>query len=950
MNPYDSNLDPAVEHYISTQISEQFPEVYQDLAPVFIAFVQAYYQWLEQPGNALYYSRRWLELQDIDTTSDDFLIFFKRKFLQNIQLETTSDVRLMIKHTLDIYRSKGSPQCIDLLFRLVFGVGAQVYFPRNDLFQLSSGNWFVPKYLEVSTQPNLANKVFVGKQITGLTSQATAFVERFVRKRIGTTFLEVFYISAINGTFQTGEAVNLSTSPLPYADCPNIIGSLTTVDIVDGAQGFDVGDIVDLKDEQGQGGIARVSAIDNLTGLVSYTLIDGGWGFTSEYTQVFVSQHVLTLANIQANAGWNSNQYFTWFDTLVQPYATLNYINANGTFSNGSEIFTYYSNNAVNGTGLVLAATPANSTAGQLVVSVLSGNLQNLGFFTSGNLIGANLSIANGYTDETSTGSVISESSTWNLNVNNATGSFVAGETVTSGNSSATIQFGTILTSTGTITLANTYTFFKQGETITGSSSGTTAVINSVSLTIGVVQVNGNFTTLSNNYVYAGGSGTNGTITVISEGAGASVNVSTVLLNQEVDEITTDLITTVGNVVLDAATYGMSNGAANGATIIANSVVNQFINVGSISMLVSINPGENYSYAPFVRAYDPTVYSYTQRGWNITYANASSNFIPGDILTQPSSGAIGNVTFANNTNLLVERQCLIPTFAYSNSNSNTWITGSLSGSVANVVGTGIDWLSPDTDIGSLICGLNAVINTTTVSGTGSVASLQVIDAGFAYQSGESLTFTKDGINFGVAKAELGKHGSGTGFYKDRGGFLSDEKRLFDGNYWQYYSYEVRSSLSIDRYEDILKKVLHVAGMKYFGALYHSSVVTSFSDGQIQEILIIPFPVLPVPTDIIVDGQDGANISFTLQTLNAGELVGVIIVETDSGAPYYGSITISGANAASFSLSPTANVLTAPYPCNLYVAQSILLAGNNAVTFAADANTETDDSNYWLFFR
>ncbi len=104
-----NTLDPAVELTISNLVENKFPEIYR---------------WLESPENALWYARRWLQLNDIDETIDSFLIYFKEKYLKNIQLETTSDVRLMIKHALDIYRSKGSPQSIDLLFRLVFGVGA----------------------------------------------------------------------------------------------------------------------------------------------------------------------------------------------------------------------------------------------------------------------------------------------------------------------------------------------------------------------------------------------------------------------------------------------------------------------------------------------------------------------------------------------------------------------------------------------------------------------------------------------------------------------------------------------------------------------------------------------------------------------------------------------------------------------------------------------------------
>jgi len=45
--------------------------------------------------------------------------------------------------------------------------------------------------------------------------------------------------------------------------------------------------------------------------------------------------------------------------------------------------------------------------------------------------------------------------------------------------------------------------------------------------------------------------------------------------------------------------------------------------------------------------------------------------------------------------------------------------------------------------------------------------------------------------------------------------LSDQKKLFDGEYYQDYSYEIISSVVLNKYEEMLKKVLHLSGTKYF---------------------------------------------------------------------------------------------------------------------------------------
>ena len=62
----------SIEKLISPLIESQFPSFYKEEGPQFIAFVKAYYQWMEQTGNPLNISRNLLTYKDIDTTLDDW--------------------------------------------------------------------------------------------------------------------------------------------------------------------------------------------------------------------------------------------------------------------------------------------------------------------------------------------------------------------------------------------------------------------------------------------------------------------------------------------------------------------------------------------------------------------------------------------------------------------------------------------------------------------------------------------------------------------------------------------------------------------------------------------------------------------------------------------------------------------------------------------------------------
>ena len=137
-----------VEKLISPLIENQFPSFYREEGTQFIAFVKAYYEWLETSGNVLDRARNLPNYRDIDTTLDEFIVHFKEKYLKNIQFDTATNKKLLVKNSLDLYRSKGTERSIDLFFKLVYGTSAEVIYPSDNILRLSDGVFEKPEYLE----------------------------------------------------------------------------------------------------------------------------------------------------------------------------------------------------------------------------------------------------------------------------------------------------------------------------------------------------------------------------------------------------------------------------------------------------------------------------------------------------------------------------------------------------------------------------------------------------------------------------------------------------------------------------------------------------------------------------------------------------------------------------------------------------------------------------------
>jgi hypothetical protein len=642
-------------NHIYAQVQQQFPAFYQDEGPNFIAFVEAYYEWLESPNNPLYMSRSLLDYGDIDLTPDQFIVYFKEKYLPNIQFNTASNQRLFIKNASDFYRAKGSTQAVELFFQLVYGQDAEVYYPGTDLFKLSDGQWVRPTYLEITNSP--LNVSYVGKQVTGVTSGATAFVDRLVRRRVNSKFIDIFYISALVGNMETGELLSIGGS---LDNAPAVIGSLTTVQVLAGGQNFVIGDSVDIISNNGAQGTAVVSGIANSTGEVDFTLVNGGFGYTMN-AEILISQPTLTVGNIVSIPSI-SNTQFELFETLVQPLGLISYSNLNGpAFANGGSVFEYNANGVVTGFGTIIEATPSNSTAGQLFViidSFAAGNVSNLNsqitLYSSSNTTSATV-IA--YQDQTATGNLFAESSTANLNIQFLANGYSVGETVQQGNASGVVTNVLTVGANAQLSVANIVgQFYENGANIVGLATGTTGVLQDIIKTIGVYNSSNSFSIADGNYVYGASSLTTANLLAISTGQFAGFKVGS-LSNPETATLALDFLNGVNtgnvpfmeillsgtnsNVVNDG--YGFTKDpSGNINTVIYSCLGFEQATVGTIATLSAVNPGENYNLSPFVLVVEPSVAALQLRDFTANIGTTMhGQFVNGELVTQ--SAVISNI-------------------------------------------------------------------------------------------------------------------------------------------------------------------------------------------------------------------------------------------------------------------------------------------------------------------
>ena len=269
-----------IERLISPLIEQQFPSLYREEGETFVAFVKAYFEWMEQTDGVLYDSRNLPTYRDIDTTIDEFIDQFRKKYMYGIPKDAVVDKRILQKHIKEVYAAKGTARGLQLLFRLLYNEDVEVYLPGDDVLKTSDGRWYVPKYLEMEYNDTLS--LYVGKTITGRVSGATAYVTDYQSFYIGSRRHDILYLQDLVGSFSaTEEIVNqeiIDDLEIDITESPRIIGSMSSISITTSEPGFTLGEVVTINDT-GSYGKAVVTSVRKLNGTIDFNIVDGGDGY-----------------------------------------------------------------------------------------------------------------------------------------------------------------------------------------------------------------------------------------------------------------------------------------------------------------------------------------------------------------------------------------------------------------------------------------------------------------------------------------------------------------------------------------------------------------------------------------------------------------------------------------------------------------------------------------------
>ena len=288
---------------LSSVVSRQIPEFIREDYPTFVAFVEAYYKYLQDQGVDL------TAVRDIDQTLEQFIVEFKRELAHNLPA-IQGDERFILTKIKDQYLAKGSESSYKLLFRLLFGKKVELSYPGTQMLRASDGRWnqeisvfakvdfgqpqdIVGKLVDIQTATRLI-RVLVDRK-----EELVGEVDRIVA--LGGNIYEFFLDKKFFGILKP-------TDKIKYKDTfqATILPATQTPKITQAGKNFRVGQVFEVKSGTGTGALLKVTATDDNNGIKYAEFIKFGIGYNADFAVSLLASNTVNAAQLLLSSASSS--------------------------------------------------------------------------------------------------------------------------------------------------------------------------------------------------------------------------------------------------------------------------------------------------------------------------------------------------------------------------------------------------------------------------------------------------------------------------------------------------------------------------------------------------------------------------------------------------------------------------------------------------------------------
>lgn len=276
-----------IKERLSTLVSSQLPEFVQGDYPTFVAFLEAYYQFLEQDQGAHELLQNARSYNDIDRTVDSFVEYFLKQYCNDIPRTALYNKKALIKNIQDLYNNKGNEKSYRLLFRILYNKEIEFFYPRTQVLKASDGKWvqrtsFFMKTLVGDGLNIVNNNILISSSTTEYPILITSRKNAMSSTGVSSDIHEYFFDNIKNVPINIGDIIEYTNKFKG-----EVIGVPTSASVTKSGSGFNVGDILTLTSGPGKLAKLKVTKTNTTGGIVNVQFINFGIDYIGNFYNFF---------------------------------------------------------------------------------------------------------------------------------------------------------------------------------------------------------------------------------------------------------------------------------------------------------------------------------------------------------------------------------------------------------------------------------------------------------------------------------------------------------------------------------------------------------------------------------------------------------------------------------------------------------------------------------------
>jgi len=298
-----------IKDKVSQLVNSQLPEFIRSDYTTFVAFLEYYYQFLEQDQGALELVQNARQYSDIDQTTDAFVNYFLTNYAKDLPVSLLVDKSLLIKRIKGLYAAKGSAMSIETLFKVLYDTTASTRHPYDYVLRPSDGRWNLRSSIRVlRTSGSTADIVDRFITITKNNIKYTAEVLRV--KNLTTDLYEIFFYSKFNVPFEINDTVTVS-SATAVLFTGIIKPTLSTWSVTTGGKNFRAGQVFNVTIAGGVDTLVRIIRVSSTGAIEKLKILNYGYGFTQDLSIILSSLGGITgrATNLSTTSGGFSESF-----------------------------------------------------------------------------------------------------------------------------------------------------------------------------------------------------------------------------------------------------------------------------------------------------------------------------------------------------------------------------------------------------------------------------------------------------------------------------------------------------------------------------------------------------------------------------------------------------------------------------------------------------------------